>query len=113
FAARSAYTCLEPSGVCRVLRALPTRRSSDLRREADVRGGRDQPADRNGLAHRVVREQGRGGPPGPLAAAQFPNRPPLQRARPRRSGEHTSELQSLTNIACPLLLAKNTPYYPA
>src|SRR5262249_56687764 len=31
---------------------------------------------------------------------------------PRRSEEHTSELQSLTNLVCPLLLEKKKALYP-
>src|SRR5258706_9721479 len=40
-------------------------------------------------------------PSGPL-----PDRPPISRAVTLRSEEHTSELQSLTNIVCRLLLEK-------
>src|SRR5262249_58636399 len=36
----------------------------------------------------------------------LPERPPAERRRHRRSEEHTSELQSLTNIVCRLLLGK-------
>src|SRR5258706_8429672 len=35
--------------------------------------------------------------------------PPPRSCRRSRSEEHTSELQSLTNIVCRLLLAKKTP----
>src|SRR5262249_61068179 len=50
----------------------------------------------------------------PTRAADSPRRPPPPGdRRDDRSEEHTSELQSLTNIVCPLLLdKKNTHYQP-
>src|SRR5256886_13234368 len=55
------------------------------------------------------------------AAASDPDRPPRpagperHRARGRRSEEHTSELQSQSNLVCRLLLEKKnaTPFTPA
>src|SRR5262249_61490847 len=86
----------------------PTRRSSDLgQQERQGRRAAD-PARR------------RGGPP-PLAGHEAPGPPCLaglldRQARPdlpgrpegrqHRSEEHTSELQSLTNLVCRLLLEK-------
>src|SRR5829696_10004429 len=40
------------------------------------------------------------------ASAGTPAAPTLARTRPPRSEEHTSELQSLTNLVCRLLLEK-------
>src|SRR5438046_7693663 len=65
------------SGAHRDLHSFPTRRSSDL--PPDPYGGRSDPRGR--------RRQG-----------AF--------LRGRRSEEHTSELQSLTNLVCRLLLEK-------
>src|SRR5262249_61151307 len=82
------------SGHPRDLPSFPTRRSSDLQR-APARGleGRG-PAPRG--AH----------PPRRSEHVHPPQRrPPRPRGRPR-SEEHTSELQSLTNLVCRLLLEK-------
>src|SRR5262249_61152084 len=70
----------------------PTRRSSDL-------------AQRRGAAARDVERRARWG-----RRSAAPQEPPL-RAEPlrrdcHRSEEHTSELQSLTNLVCRLLLEK-------
>src|SRR5438046_10098997 len=67
--------------------SFPTRRSSDLAGSARI-----SPARRT---RRMSR-------PGCIR----PSCPPLGRIHPGRSEEHTSELQSLTNIVCRLLLEK-------
>src|SRR5438093_13244206 len=45
------------------------------------------------------------------AAGRRPGRPRAPRGRPGRSEEHTSELQSLTNLVCRLLLEKKKKQY--
>src|SRR5438046_9952620 len=63
----------------RVLLSFPTRRSSDLQRAACAGGG---------------------------VSASAPRRRRTARRPSRRSEEHTSELQSLTNLVCRVLLEK-------
>src|SRR5262249_61899213 len=79
-------------GPPRVLHSFPTRRSSDLRRFADRLEGR-QLSKRNEGRFVAPRRQSLG-IHGKRAALD------------RRSEEHTSELQSLTNLVCRLLLEK-------
>src|SRR5262249_61989721 len=87
------------SAVHRDLPSFPTRRSSDLVR---VRGGRAP-----GHARSVARHSTYRGEVGPGVRERPPVRRPACRARPEgRSEEHTSELQSLTNLVCRLLLEK-------
>src|SRR2546430_7998860 len=52
----------------------------------------------------------RPGPPLPPAAAPSRAAPPASPPRPRRSEEHTSELQSQSNLVCRLLLEKKKKY---
>src|SRR5438046_8120624 len=52
------------------------------------------------------RRRGAPGRGGPRSAPRGDARDPLRRAPRRRSEEHTSELQSLTNLVCRLLLEK-------
>src|SRR5690606_42051036 len=89
----SLFPCL--SGVHRYLPSFPTRRSSDLPQRAgpDRRSGRSggtasPPTDpgRRAAGDRWTRRSGSDGP--------------------RRSEEHTSELQSRENVVCRLLLEK-------
>src|SRR5688572_32765566 len=61
-----------------------------------LRPPRDRPARHDGRAGRHV---GRGAPRSALAGA-------VALLRPRRSEEHTSELQSQSNLVCRLLLEK-------
>src|SRR5688572_32983590 len=65
------------SGHHRDLHSFPTRRSSDL-----------------------------GAPPAPAAGPRSPTSPACGPARRPRSEEHTSELQSQSNLVCRLLLEK-------
>src|SRR2546430_13677396 len=46
-------------------------------------------------------------PPPPIPFRAYP--PAVLCAQPRRSEEHTSELQSQSNLVCRLLLAKTNP----
>src|SRR5438093_7752614 len=89
------YTTLFRS--CRLLRVGPVSENAErlagrgredgLARGSGVRGGRGRPDRRAGLV--------------------FDRPPALQLpVRRRRSEEHTSELQSLTNLVCRLLLEK-------
>src|SRR2546425_4019782 len=77
---------------------FPSRRSSDL----SPAGGR--------AASRALRARARRRPPGRLAGVLHAERPlPHHHRRertPRRSEEHTSELQSLAYLVCRLLLEK-------
>src|SRR5262249_60334643 len=81
----------------RDLLSFPTRRSSDLDAAAPGRRG-----DR-GRRPRLRRSQ-----PGRRVLLHLCRRVPgpEDRAQERRSEEHTSELQSLTNLVCRLLLEK-------
>src|SRR5262249_58279271 len=91
--------------------SFPTRRSSDLECRLHERrlpaapaepGQRPRPGAAMGRLHGALRT---GRDPAPLAA-----RDPGGGAREGpdlRSEEHTSELQSLTNLVCRLLLDKN------
>src|SRR5258706_7298916 len=70
-------------------------------------------ASRGDLGHRTVLGAGGNGTPASLAVrppdslAGVANRVlPSEAGVPLRSEEHTSELQSLTNLVCRLLLAK-------
>src|SRR5262249_57495892 len=92
--------------------SFPTRRSSDLPRGGGpglrARGGRDLP-------RRSAGGDGRSGPGRAAVRGRVPPRILRRRADRRaqaaaRSEEHTSELQSLTNLVCrPLLSKKNKP----
>src|SRR5262249_60162256 len=84
----------------RALHSFPTRRSSDLHwpTQALVRNGNAQ--GRNALA-RDKAGDGRG----------ISSKKAEDYSGARRSEEHTSELQSLTNLVCRLLLAKKTPHH--
>src|SRR5262249_60773397 len=86
------------------LHSFPTRRSSDLfasrpdRRAARIPGRRSP-----FLPERTIRRQRRA-PRAWRAGSTLPRR--RSRASRARSEEHTSELQSLTNLVCRLLLDK-------
>src|SRR5262249_58439674 len=86
----------------RDLHSFPTRRSSDLaadHQRADHADERDEPG-----RHRP--QERRAGPPhGVLRPEDAAGGAVLGRRTPR-SEEHTSELQSLTNLVCRLLLEK-------
>src|SRR5262249_60756653 len=77
----------------RPLPSFPTRRSSDLARIFRVLGGH---------AHERMADVQPGDPVG----AQPGQRDCQVTRQSRRSEEHTSELQSLTNLVCRLLLEK-------
>src|SRR5262249_59510061 len=86
---------------------FPTRRSSDLPRLVArvTSSSRAATLSASGLAPRTSNESI---PPNALicrAAIACPGWDSLVRG-PRRSEEHTSELQSLTNLVCRLLLEK-------
>src|SRR5436190_17237294 len=76
------------------LPSFPTRRSSDLRGRTRP-GGASARRPRRRLTPRGPRECPRGSPPG--------------RGRAIRSEEHTSELQSHSDLVCRLLLEKKKP----
>src|SRR5262249_58012975 len=80
------------SGAHRDLHSFPTRRSSDLSRAGAARTAR-------GPGGATTR-----GRPSSSDARRAGCRPSVRRAG--RSEEHTSELQSLTNLVCRLLLEK-------
>src|SRR5262249_62251153 len=89
----------------RALLSFPTRRSSDLRdRRSAVRGGEPGPAWRSCRAVRGPRS-----PAFRRARSCSPAECRSTRGSTARSEEHTSELQSLTNLVCRLLLAKTQP----
>src|SRR5438046_3917383 len=71
----------------RALHSFPTRRSSDLLRSASAAGATDSS-------------------PATSSCAAGPSRPESRELVAGRSEEHTSELQSLTNLVCRLLLEK-------
>src|SRR5262249_61764024 len=93
-------------GSPRDLHSFPTRRSSDLG-GAGVVPARQEGSRGHNPSHRVDRADDRGPPP-PSPPRRGPRRSPLIRrltsADVCRSEEHTSELQSLTNLVCRLLL---------
>src|SRR5438093_8631966 len=63
---------------------------------------------RSGDAHELQREARR-----PRRAERLDRRGRRRRDALRRSEEHTSELQSLTNLVCRLLLEKKKSYHVA
>src|SRR5438093_4077829 len=78
--------------------SFPTRRSSDLHpRQEEIAG-----PWRSGEGVAQHREEDVGG--------GLRDRRVERRNAERRSEEHTSELQSLTNLVCRLLLEKKKPY---
>src|SRR5688572_31184691 len=83
---------LLPFAAHQYLHSFPTRRSSDL----GERGGDAGELARCGCAHLLIR--------GP--ADEIERREPAIPARESRSEEHTSELQSQSNLVCRLLLEK-------
>src|SRR5437762_4649543 len=95
------------------LSSFPTRRSSDLRRTStraprtcgacDARAGGRASGPRRCGGRRRRRPAARRGPPLP---------PLLRSRRPRRSEEHTSELQSPMYLVCRLLLEKKNTRPP-
>src|SRR5262249_56442919 len=96
--------CFYSYGPLRDLPSFPTRRSSDLVEEADTRHHKPR-----------VRRQGKVARPRAPPFGRDPIRreadPCLARVNGQqphflRSEEHTSELQSLTNLVCRLLLEK-------
>src|SRR5437016_4278142 len=97
------------------LHSLPTRRSSDLPNVLHRHRRPPRRLPRDGQAGRHLHLRYRR----PAAGRNQPRRRPPQRSRARRSyhhqrgrtlrsrsEEHTSELQSLTNLVCRLLLAR-------
>src|SRR5262249_60882445 len=84
----------------RDLHSFPTRRSSDLRSE---RMSTPTPANCSGLANSGV--------PAKAPGVEIPLPEAFQRLELLRSEEHTSELQSLTNLVCRLLLEKKKKKY--
>src|SRR5688572_31622426 len=95
----------------RHLRSFPTRRSSDLRmppeaitKEWEVEGLPDAPSRLEISTSATINllKQGLGGDPRDLGLQLFDYR--WQQVR--RSEEHTSELQSQSNLVCRLLLEK-------
>src|SRR5947207_8759936 len=89
-----------------VVPSFPTRRSSDLvaRQARAMAGGRAEIRSGRGEERRRARERpaGRGCADVSLAAVARARR----RALHRRSEEHTSELQSHSELVCRLLLEK-------
>src|SRR5205085_10935376 len=96
------------SGALRALHSFPTRRSSDLVLHRNVGGGEraarvlrvalERLADRGTHVDLVEQIQ---------ATSQIePERHRAQPERAQRSEEHTSELQSQSNLVCRLLLEK-------
>src|SRR5688572_32172027 len=84
-------------GTHRDLHSFPTRRSSDLDRRRHGRRG----ARRRGR-RRPRRRHGEGQEVQPFV----PLEPSVRPGQPLRSEEHTSELQSQSNLVCRLLLEK-------
>src|SRR5438046_6165936 len=93
---RPAHSCA-PCSPHAALPPFPTRRSSDLPgAERGQRAG-------GGVAHEAALPENEGA----LLRRRHLHRRSAARARDRaRSEEHTSELQSLTNLVCRLLLEK-------
>src|SRR5205823_12577158 len=84
---RLSFFFFSCSGAHRHLHSFPTRRSSDLTPSTGPRGSRRRGCSPGGTPRRA--------------------RSPRPRTRsPRRSEEHTSELQSLAYLVCRLLLEK-------
>src|SRR5207237_10352571 len=85
------------------LHSFPTRRSSDLD-AAKLRDPQKSPKSRWGRAAR---------PPGHFARKEMRTGPETAAANcaPKRSEEHTSELQSHLNLVCRLLLEKKKPVH--
>src|SRR5437016_9683891 len=92
---RLTFFFFECYGAHRDLHSFPTRRSSDLldRRERDAEGARLDLVPSRADAELAA----------PAAQVIDGDRG----LREQRSEEHTSELQSLTNLVCRLLLEKN------
>src|SRR5438046_5855788 len=89
--------------VLRDLHSFPTRRSSDLRIRALRRERGDCAPGSEKIRHTIF--AGRSPPPRALPPRLRRDRACFPRPR-SRSEEHTSELQSLTNLVCRLLLEK-------
>src|SRR5262249_62030253 len=82
-------------------------RSGSLRSGTDPGVDADEEADEgDGQEHQVVAEPARLDPPAPVPRDVDDPRDQVDHVV--RSEEHTSELQSLTNLVCRLLLAKKT-----
>src|SRR5262249_57980061 len=92
----------------RDLPSFPTRRSSDLRSRRGGTSHSSRSASRASRRRRVDRPARAPGRPCPRRQARRPLRVP---GREVRSEEHTSELQSLTNLVCRLLLEKKKNNY--
>src|SRR5262249_62158224 len=107
-APRSPTSCIQCSGDPRDLPSFPTRRSSDLRSHVW------QAAD---TLHNVTFPHPRSGDLYPIAGTWtrwVADSVTIDGARSgtARSEEHTSELQSLTNLVCRLLLEKKKHINP-
>src|SRR5262249_61021765 len=81
--------------------SFPTRRSSDLGWPSCSTTGATAGTGRTSIRRAPTPPTARS--PGAAATTRRRNRPP-------RSEEHTSELQSLTNLVCRLLLEKKNHY---
>src|SRR5262249_62145518 len=95
----------EGSAARRVLRSFPTRRSSDL----GLSGPPPAPVSASGLTSGTTSGQA-----GSARKAEELSTTNVPAATAARSEEHTSELQSLTNLVCRLLLEKKNmnPHSP-
>src|SRR5262249_57754680 len=98
-------------GPHRYLHSFPTRRSSDLGSATPgfhaPRGNSSRDAPRRGTG---PRERLSPSARGAAATRSVAKSVPTQSVGTRRSEEHTSELQSLTNLVCRLLLEKKKQY---
>src|SRR5688572_32344822 len=91
-------------GAHRHLHSFPTRRSSDLFKWEQEEQKASANASR--IAVRIVAEAYTLTPRSPLPSAHPDHRERGGRPRQPRSEEHTSELQSQSNLVCRLLLEK-------
>src|SRR5438093_4124403 len=94
---------VEGDGDHRDLHSFPTRRSSDLGEGGEGGGNGREGAQRHG---RPVRAKGPMCGPVNSEATSSRNASTSRVSSGARSEEHTSELQSLTNLVCRLLLEK-------
>src|SRR5262249_61732349 len=95
------------------LPSFPTRRSSDLEAFVRTEAGSDNPLVPRRFevgfgTERAAPELQRGLDLGGATLSGKIDRIDVDPFSARRSEEHTSELQSLTNLVCRLLLEKNT-----
>src|SRR5206468_5093534 len=100
---RFFFSC---SGAPRDLHSFPTRRSSDLPQRRRRRGLPQRRHQRRGLPQWRVRQRGRRRRLPQRRVPQHGLAELINRTRPPRSEEHTSELQSRSDLVCRLLLEK-------